>query len=116
MAVEMEVPDDGDRAAFCSQLVANIRNCFRRGLIIYRHPDQFGSSSGQFVNLLNRRGDVGSIGIGHGLDHDRGTTADLNITHFNADRFLAINHDKNLNKERHFAANFSAKGRLTGYL
>jgi hypothetical protein len=51
-------------------------------VIVDRDPHQFGAGSRQGFDLCHRTVDVGGIGIGHGLDDDRGLAADGHCAYF----------------------------------
>jgi hypothetical protein len=53
-------------------------------VIVDRDPNYFGSRASQRFNLRHRTVDVRSIGIGHGLNDDRGLAADGHRAYFYA--------------------------------
>src|SRR5690606_2514194 len=75
MAVGVEVADQGHVDAHHQQLLADPRD--RRGRLrrVDGQAHQLRAGAPQLGHLLHRAGHVGRIGIGHGLDDHRGTTA-----------------------------------------
>ncbi len=92
VAVEVEVTDDRHMAAFGVQLLTDSRDSLGRGLVIDRDANQFRAGAGEFVNLLDRAGDVRRVGVGHGLDDNRGAAADLNVSDFDSYGVFASDH------------------------
>ena len=75
MTVEMEITDQWHRAALRRERVADWRDRSGGGIGIDRDAHQLGAGAGQFAHLPDRGGDVGRVGVGHRLHHDRGITA-----------------------------------------
>ena len=71
MSVVMEVADDGDADALFVELLDDGRDRGGGFFVVDRDPNQFGAGAGQRRDLLDGRGNVGGICIGHGLHHDR---------------------------------------------
>ena len=70
LVVEMDVGDDRHRA-----FAADLAQGAGRGLVRGRDADDIGPGISGADHLIQRRTHVAAIGIGHGLDADRGVTA-----------------------------------------
>ena len=69
--VVVEVADDGHADALLVELLDDVGNGCGRLVIVHGDAHQFRPGAGQCRDLLHGRGDVGGIGIGHGLHHNR---------------------------------------------
>jgi hypothetical protein len=76
VAVEMEVADQGRVAAQGIQLFADHRDGAGGFLGVDGEPHQFRTGLPEGVHLGHGAGDVGGIGVGHGLHHHRRAAAD----------------------------------------
>ena len=88
MAVVVKIADDGNVAARIEQTLLD----FREGCGGFGHvdgdADEFGAGLREFEALLRGRGDVGRVGVGHGL-HDHGrAAAHLDLADLYADCFV----------------------------
>ena len=73
----MEIADEGHEAVLPRQLFADMRDGGGGLVAIDRDADQLGAGPREGCDLRDGRIDVGGVGIGHGLDDDRGAAADL---------------------------------------
>ncbi len=64
----------------------------RRGCLVpvHRDPDEFGSLPRKRRHLGDGALDIGRVGVGHGLHHDRRFTADGHVTDLDGDRPVAL--------------------------
>ena len=76
MAVVVEVADDRDADALLVEFVDDGRDGGGGFFVVDGDADQFGAGPGEGGDLLDGRGDVGRVGVGHGLHHDRCIAAD----------------------------------------
>ena len=84
MAVVVKIADDGDLHAEPLQPVDD-RGDSARGLVgVDGDADQLAPGLGQLRDLPDGRLDVGRVGVGHGLHHDRVARPDRNAA--NPDR------------------------------
>jgi len=79
----MEVADDRGRHAHPQQALLDVRHRCGRLVAINRDTHHLGPGPRQCGNLLGGRFHVRRVGVGHGLDHDRGAAthrygADIN--------------------------------------
>ena len=72
----VEIADQRDTDAALEKRVADMRHGGGRLVAIDRDPHQFGARAPQRRNLTRRRLDVGGVGVGHRLHHDRRAAAD----------------------------------------
>ncbi len=84
MAVVVEVAHDGNADTVHVQGVGDLGNSRGGFFGVYRDTDQFGTGFRQGHDLIDCAGNIGRIGIGHGLHHDRVIRTDLNAA--NVDR------------------------------
>ena len=75
----MEIADQGRGDAALAQLVADMRHRGRGLIAVDRDPHQFGTGARKGRDLLHRARDIGGVGIGHRLHHDRRAPADGDI-------------------------------------
>jgi hypothetical protein len=89
VAIKMKVADQGHMAPHIIETRPYTRHGFggRRGIDGNTH--QFGSGTGELGHLRRCRNFVFRIGIGHGLNHYRGTAADRYRTDAHADTVAA---------------------------
>ena len=60
-----------------------------RGLVaVDRDPHQFGAGARQRRDLRHRAVDIGGVGVGHRLHHDRGAAADGDISDHDLGGFM----------------------------
>jgi hypothetical protein len=85
----VEIADDWDIDSEVSEALDDVRNRLGRRLIVDRDADELGSGSGEGSDLSNRTWDVGGIGVGHGLHHDRMVRADRDVADQSRYRFSA---------------------------
>ena len=86
MAVVVEVADDGDADAEFIESVDDFGNGLRGGFGIDSDADQLGAGLCQRHHLIDGRGGVGGIGVGHGLNHDGVITPHPDIADFDRHR------------------------------
>ncbi len=79
MAVIVEVADDRDIEPHLQQLLLDMRDCRGRFGAVDRDAHQFRTGAGERRGLAHRALDIGGVGIGHGLHHDRGAAADRDV-------------------------------------
>ena len=90
VAVVMEVADDGDVAAGVKQALLDFGDGRGGFGHVHRDADKFGAGLGKFEALLRGGGDVGRVGVGHGLHDDWRAAAYLDVADLYADRFVAL--------------------------
>jgi len=71
-------------------LFDNVGNGGRSCFVVDRHPDQFRSGASERGDLLDRGGDVGSVGVGHRLHHNWCIRADLDVPDGRSNGFAAL--------------------------
>ena len=76
VAVEVEVTDQGHGAALVVQPGTDRRDRAGRGLGVDGDAHQFGAGPRQVRHLTCGGGHIRGVGVGHGLDHDRGLAPD----------------------------------------
>ncbi len=79
VAIEVEIPDQGDIQPHAIQGFANSRHGSGGIFIVDGDTNQFRTRASQFGDLAHAGGDIGRVRIGHGLDHQRRAAADLDI-------------------------------------
>ncbi len=85
MAVVVEIADQGRFTPRIQQSLFDLghgRCCLGQ---INRDSHHLRSGFGELPTLLSRGLDVGGVGVGHGLDHDRRTPSDLDLANMNTD-------------------------------
>ena len=82
MSVVMEIADQRHIATHAIESRAQLRHGSGRLRRIHRDAHQFRTGLRQFVDLPRRSFDIGGIGVGHGLHHDRRTAT----KHYSADQ------------------------------
>ena len=82
----MKVADQRHIAAERIQFFPDQRHRARGFLGVDGQPNQFGTGLPQRMHLGHRAGDIGGIGIGHRLHHDRRTAAHGNVADENPAR------------------------------
>ena len=85
----VEVADQRDIDAEPQQPFTNARNGGGRFIAVDRDAHQFGAGAMQGRDLRHRAINVGRIGVGHGLHHDRRAAADGHAADIDADRMPA---------------------------
>jgi len=80
MAVVVEVSDDGNANAQLLEAFVDVRNRFRGIIVVNGDADDFAASASQRGDLLDRSGNVGGVGVGHGLHHDWCSAADADFS------------------------------------
>ena len=75
VSVVVEVSDDGRAEALFGEALDDVGNGFGGVIIVDGDADDFASGAGESGDLLYGAGNVGSVGVGHGLHHDWGITA-----------------------------------------
>ncbi len=60
------------------------------GVVVDGDADELGSGFDQVGGLLDGRGDVGGVGVGHRLHDDRGFGADFDGANFDRDGLPAV--------------------------
>ena len=83
--VVVEVADDRR-----VHLADDVGDRARRLVVVDRHPDQLAAGLVKGAHLGNRSGDVGGVGVGHGLDDDRAGAAHLDAAHVDRHRSPAL--------------------------
>jgi len=86
VAVVVEVADEGNAASGPVKRAPYLGNRLRRIGVVDGHPDQLRARLGEGPDLGDGRRHVGGVRIRHGLDHDRGSSADDHISDPDADR------------------------------
>ena len=76
MSVVVEVADDGDGDAVLVELVDDRGDGGCGFVVVDGDADQFRPGAGQGRDLLDGGGNVGGVGVGHRLHHDRCIAAD----------------------------------------
>ena len=87
MPIIVKVNDDRRFDTHLNKPVADQRNHCRRFRTIDRDPHEFGTGAREIGHLSGRGLDIGRIGIGHRLHHDRRAAADHHLTDPYAHRF-----------------------------
>ena len=88
----MEVADDGHAHALLVELLDDVGHGGGRFFVVDGDAHQFRAGAGQRGALLDGRGNIGGIGIGHGLHHDRCIRADAHAADDGGYGFSAWNH------------------------
>ena len=83
VAVVVEVANQWNRAVGRGEPVPYVRHGLGRGLIVDGQADQLGAGLDQLPHLPDSGGNVGGVGVCHGLHHDRGAAADDNAVNGN---------------------------------
>ena len=91
MAVVVEVADDGDLETALREAIDDVRNGGGGVLVVDGDADDLRAGKGQGRDLFDGAGNVGRIGVGHGLDDDRDLPADANVANFDRGCFSALN-------------------------
>ena len=84
----MEITDQGRGDAALAQRVADMRHSGGGLVAVHRDPHQFGTGARQSGDLRHRALDIGGVGVGHRLHHDRGTAADGDIADHDLGGFM----------------------------
>ena len=71
VSVVMEITDNGDAHALLVKLLDDGRDGGSGLFVIDRDANQLGTCPRQGCDLLDGRGNVGGVGVGHGLHHNR---------------------------------------------
>ena len=87
----MEVADDGDADAALVETFDDGGDGRGGFFVVDRDAHDLRAGEGQGCNLLDGAGDVGCVGVGHGLDDDRDFPADANLADFDRWGFSAMN-------------------------
>ena len=87
--VEMEVADQRDRDAQLVQTFPDRRHGGGGLRGVHRDADQFRAGTGQGPDLFDRSGDIGRVGVGHGLDDNGVGAADADTPNAGDERFAA---------------------------
>ena len=90
VAVVMEVADDGHVAARIEQALLDFRDSRCRFRNVHGDADKFRACLREFKALLRGRGDVGCVGVGHGLNDDGRASAHLNLADLHAHGFVPL--------------------------
>ena len=91
VAVVVEVADDGDADAALVEAFDDVGNGGGGVFVVDGDADDLGAGEGEGRNLLDGAGDVGRVGVGHGLDDDRDLPADADVADFDRGCFPALN-------------------------
>jgi hypothetical protein len=75
----MEIADQGRGDAALAQAVADMRHGGGGFVAVDRDPHQFRAGAGEGRDLRHRARDIGGVGVGHRLHHDRRASADGDI-------------------------------------
>ena len=86
VAVVVEVADDGDADTEFIERFDYFRDGFGGGFRVDGDAHQLRTRLSEGHNLIDRRGGVGGVGIGHGLDHDGVISAHPDIADSNGHR------------------------------
>ena len=86
----MEVADDGHAQALLLESLDNVGDGLGGIVIVDGDADDFAAGSGQGGDLLYGAGDVGGVGVGHGLHHDWGIAADADSVNRGGMGFSAL--------------------------
>jgi hypothetical protein len=89
--VVVEVTDDGDAHALFVEFLDDARDCRGRLFVVDRDTNQFRAGTGQRGALLRGGRDVGGIGIGHRLHHNRCIRADAHTSDNGRNGLSALN-------------------------
>ena len=84
----MEIADQRHVDAALAQLVTDVGHGFCGLIAIDRNADEFRSGAGEIGNLIDRRCDVGRVGVGHRLDDDWRAAADRDAADHHGDGFM----------------------------
>jgi hypothetical protein len=87
----MEVADDGRVNADFRQTLNNVRHALGGAIVVHRDTDELRTGAGERNTLLDRRVDIGSVGVSHRLDNDRRVAADTHVSDADSRRFTAEN-------------------------
>ena len=117
VAVVMEVADDGNAAAELVQGLDDARHRARGLLRVDRDAHQLRASLRQRHHLVDRRGSIGGVGVGHGLDHDGIVPADQHRarseTHGHSHRAAARTYSHSISSRKSYCS--LPPERTTGY-
>ena len=81
MPVVVKVTDNRNPHSAVLQTADDFRNRPRGLMCVDRDAHQLGARRGQPRDLIRGRPGIGRIGVGHGLDHDRGPIPDKHSAH-----------------------------------
>ena len=81
VSVIVEVADDGNADAELVECFGNLRHGARRFVRVHGDTHKFRAGLRQRHHLIHGTWDIRGIGIGHGLDHNRIVSADLDTAH-----------------------------------
>ena len=90
MAVVVEVADDGNVDTAFGEAFDDVRDGFRGGVVVDGDADELGAGFDELGDLLDGRGRVGCVGVGHGLHDDGGIRTDADLTDFGRDGLSAL--------------------------
>ena len=91
VSVVVEVANDGHADALLLELLDDRRDGRCRFFVVDRDPNQFGPGASQGGNLLDCRGNIGGVGIGHRLHHKRCIAAHSHPANQGGNGFSALN-------------------------
>ncbi len=87
----VEVTDQRRVDAHLVQPVADVRYRLGGFFLVHRDANQLRTGPGQRCHLLRGAFDVGRVGVGHGLNHNRCAAADLHlVAYLDANSLVAI--------------------------
>ena len=89
VAVVVEIADDGHAHAELIERIDDSRHGGGGGFGIHGHADQLRTGARQRHHLIDGRGRIRRIGIGHRLHHDRMLAADLDAADIHHNRLAA---------------------------
>ena len=91
VAVVVEVADDGDVDAAFVEAFDDVRDGLSGVVVVDGDADELGAGFDELGNLLDGRGGVGGVGVGHRLDDDGGIGADFDVADFDRYGLPALN-------------------------
>ena len=91
VAVVVKVADDGRGPAFGADAFDDVGNGFGGVVVVNGDTNELGAGASEGGDLLDGGFDVRGVGVGHGLDDDRGGGADANAADVYGYGFSAMN-------------------------
>ena len=90
VAVVVEVADDGHAEAALVEAFDDVGDGGCGVFVVDGDAHDLRAGEGEGRDLLDGAGDVGRVGVGHGLDDDRDLPADANVADFDRGGFSAL--------------------------
>ena len=91
VAVVVEVTDDRRVDAALREAFDNVRDGLGGLVVVDGDADEFGAGFNELGDLLDGRGGIGRVGVGHGLHDDGSLGADFYASDANGNRLPALN-------------------------